>query len=210
MRTIRPYVDSLAYGFHVAVRPFDGFWDLKREKRGTLAAALTFLALLVATIAIRKQNTAFLFNYNRLEDINAAVDFATVTLLYGLWVVANWCLTSLMDGEGHMADIAMATGYALLPLIVINLPLVAVSYVISADEGAFYHAFELVSVVWSGFLLITGMSVTHQYSGKKTLLVTALTLVGMAVILFIALLFASVAQRMVEFARTVYAEVPFR
>ena len=37
------YKDSLRYALHVITHPFDGFWDLVHEKRGTIAAANTFL-----------------------------------------------------------------------------------------------------------------------------------------------------------------------
>ena len=33
------YIDSMKYALHVITHPFDGFWDLIHEKRGTMAAA---------------------------------------------------------------------------------------------------------------------------------------------------------------------------
>ena len=37
------YRDSLRYALHCIVRPFDGFWDLTHEKRGSMAAANTLI-----------------------------------------------------------------------------------------------------------------------------------------------------------------------
>ena len=37
-------IHGLRYALHVIVHPFDGFWDLKHEKRGNLASALIILA----------------------------------------------------------------------------------------------------------------------------------------------------------------------
>ena len=37
------YRDSLRYALHCIVRPFDGFWDLTHEKRGSMAAAIQLL-----------------------------------------------------------------------------------------------------------------------------------------------------------------------
>lgn len=200
----------MAYGFHVITHPFDGFWDLKREKRGTLAAAVTFAVLTVLMLVVRKQGTAFLFNMNRLEDVDMMVDIVTVGMLFILWCVANWCLTSLMDGEGKMQDIAIFTGYSLLPLLIIQFPLVVVSHMITAEEGTFYYVFTVISCLWTIALLLVGMMITHQYSMKKTLVTTVLTLVGMAIILFIALLFFSVIQQFLTFIVTAYKEIRFR
>lgn len=204
------YLKSMAYGFHVITHPFDGFWDLKREHRGTLAAALSFAVLTVLMLVVRKQGTAFLFNMNRLEDVDMMVDIVTVGLLYILWCVSNWCLTSLMDGEGKMRDIAIFTGYSLLPLLIIQFPLVLLSHVITTEEGTFYYVFSVISYIWTIALLVLGMMITHQYSMKKTLATTVLTLLGMAIILFIGLLFFSVIQQFLTFIVTAYKEIRFR
>ncbi len=204
------YLKSLGYGFHVITHPFDGFWDLKREHRGTLSAALTFAVLTVLMLVMQKQGTAFLFNMNRLEEVDMMVDIVTVGLLFILWCVSNWCLTSLMDGEGKMRDIAIFTGYSLLPLLLIQFPLILVSHVITAEEGTFYYVFSVFSYLWTIALLVLGMMITHQYSMKKTLATTLLTLLGMAIILFIGLLFFSVIQQFLTFIVTAYKEIRFR
>lgn len=204
------YLKSLKYGLYVIFHPFDGFWDLKRENRGTISAALTFVVATIFMLVVQKQNTAFLFNQNRLEYIDVTVDIITVGLLYILWVVSNWCLTSLMDGEGKMKDIAIFTGYSLLPMFLIQFPLIGISHLITVEEGTFYYVFTVLSYIWTAALLLLGMMVTHQYSMKKTILTTILTIVGMGILMFIGLLFFSVIQQMVTFVITIYKEVRFR
>lgn len=207
---MQKYLSSLKYGFHVIIHPFDGFWDLKREHKGTLSAAVTYIVLTILMLVVQEQNTAFLFNKNRLDQIDVLVDIITVGLLFVLWCVSNWCLTSLMDGEGKMRDIAIFTGYALLPLLLIQFPLIGVSHLITVEEGTFYYVFTAISYIWTAALLLFGMMVTHQYSMKKTILTTVLTIVGMGILMFIGLLFFSVIQQMVTFAVTIYKEIRFR
>ena len=129
------YLRTLKYGFHVIFHPFDGFWDLKKEHRGSIAASFTFIVLTIFMLVVQKQNTAFLFNMNRLETIDVMVDIVSVGLLCILWCVSNWCLTSLMDGEGKMRDIIIFTGYSLIPLWLIQFPLIGMSHMITAEEG---------------------------------------------------------------------------
>ena len=45
------YLDSVRYARHVIFRPFDGFWDLVHENRGTMGAAHTFLFLFLAILS---------------------------------------------------------------------------------------------------------------------------------------------------------------
>ncbi len=203
------YVKELKYGLHVIFHPFDGFWDLKREKRGSLAAALTFVVMVIFISTLEKQCTGFLFNTTRLSDINVVVDVLTVGMLYVLWCVSNWCLTSLMDGEGTMKDIMIAVGYALVPMILIRLPIIPLSGVITVDEGTFYTVFRTISYIWTGFLVFFATMVTHQYSLKKTAATCLCTIVGMGIILFIGLLFFNVIQQMISFGVTIYREIRF-
>ncbi len=204
------YGQTLKYAFHVIFHPVDGFWDLKREKRGSLSAALTIVFLTILTLTLEKQKTGFLFNTYRLEYINVIVDIMTVMLLYVLWSVSGWCLTSLMDGEGTFRDILIATGYALFPIPLIRLPLILVSHALTQSEGEFYTIFGAFCYIWVGFLIFMGTLVTHQYSVKKTILTCLLTVVGMGIILFIGLLFFNVIQQMLTFVTTIYREIRFR
>ncbi len=204
------YVETLKYGFYVITHPFDGFWGLRREGRGSVAAAVTFVALTILTLTIEKQNTGFLFNFNRLSDLNVVVDVVTVALLYVLWCVANWCTTSLMDGKGRMQDILTAVGYSLLPIILIRLPMVLMSHGITTNEGSFYYVLGTVSYLWAGFLIFTGTMVIHQYSVTKTIATCIVTIVGMGIIMFIGLLFFNVIQQMLTFVTTIYKELRFR
>ncbi len=203
------YVKELKYGFHILFHPFDGFWQLKREHKGSLAAALTYVGIVIMLTTFEKQTTGFLFNTVRLKDVNVVVDILTVTMIYVLWCVANWCLTSLMDGEGNMKDIFIAMGYALLPMIIIRLPMIALSLGITAEEGTFYYVLNSVSYIWTGILVFFGTMVTHQYSFKKTVLTCICTVVGMGIIMFIGLLFFSVIQQMITFFTTIYKEIRF-
>ncbi|MBZ4666698.1 YIP1 family protein [Mahella sp.] len=203
-------LDSLGYSFHVIFHPFDGFWDLKHEKRGSLSAAFIIIILLIVTFVLRRQLTGFAFNTNNPKTLNIFTEIFSVVIPYGLWCVANWCLTTLMDGEGSFTDIVIATAYATVPLILINLPLIPFSHIITAEEGAFYTFFAQLAVFWCGLLIVLGTMVTHQYTIGKTIGTSLLTIVGMGIIIFIGLLVFDLLQQMITFVYTIYREITFR
>lgn len=201
---------NLKFSFFLLFRPLKGFWELKNEKRGTIKAALTIVLLLTVTYVMRRQYTGFLFNYNNLTRLNIYVELASVLLPFTLWCVANWGLTTLMDGEGSARDIIIYSAYALVPLIVINVPLIFLSHIITIEEGAFYNFFSILSLLWSGLLILVGTMSIHQYSMKKTLFTTLLIVIGMGVLGFIAVLFLNVIQQMYNFVYNAYRELSFR
>lgn len=204
------YGKSLKYVFHVIFHPADGFWDLKRERRGSLSASLTFLALTIVTLALEKLETAFLFNPNRLSEANVLIDAFTVLLVFGLWCVANWCTTSLMDGKGRMKDIVIAMGYALFPVALIRLPMVLISHCITLQEGTFYYVFGFIAYAWAAALVFAGTMMTHEYSFGKTVFTCIITILGMGILMFIGLLFFNVISEMIVFVTTIYREIRFR
>lgn len=201
---------SLRYSLYLIFHPFDGFWDLKHEKKGNLKTALIIVAMVSAIFILRRQLTGFILNEVKLSELNIIVEILSIVLPFFLWCVANWCVTTLMDGEGSFKDIVITSAYALIPLILINVPLIIFSNVITLEEAAFYNFFDVLSLVWTIILLILGTSVVHQYSLTRTILTCICIVVGMGLIIFIALLFFSLLQQMYAFFYTIYQEIALR
>ena len=201
---------DIKYSFYAILHPYKGFEDLKREKRGDMRIAIGIIFLTIMSLIFKKQLTAFTFNPNNTAKLNIWIEFCTVLIPLCLWVVANWCLTTLMDGEGNMRDIFIASSYALLPIPIIYIPNIILSYALILEEKGIYTFFEIFPLVWAGILIIIGTMATHQYTLKKTLLTTVCIIVGMALIIFIALLFFSVIQQVYGFIYVIYKEMTFR
>ena len=204
------YVETLRYALYVIVHPFDGFWDLGHEKRGSLAAAHTFLALWLITYVLRLMFTNFQFINAPIQYINIYERCASLLLPFLVLCVANWSLSTLFDGKGRFTDIYMAMCYALVPYILIQLPLIVLSHVISFDEASYYTVLGSVSVIWCVFLIFVGLMQVHDYSPGKTLIFVFFTIFGALVILFLALVFLSLISDAVAYFISLYREIAFR
>ena len=64
-----------------------------------------------------------------------------------------------------------------------------------------------IGYVWVGLLLFFAMSVTHDYSMGKNVITILGTIVAMAVIMFIAILFSSLVIKMVTFVVAIVTEL---
>jgi hypothetical protein len=196
--------------FYVLLHPFQGFWDLKYENRGKMRVGLSMLLLLtVATILVR-QYAGFVVNFNDPYDLNSISELQYIILPFFLWCVANWSLTTLMDGEGKFKDIVMATGYALLPLVLMRFGNVFLSNIITLREAAFYYMVDYLSVLWFVWLMFIGTMTVHQYTVLKTLFTMLLTLFVMGIIMFLGLLFFSLLQEMIGFMVSIFSEISYR
>ncbi len=203
-------LNSLKYSFYIIFHPFDGFWCSKREKRGNAKAATILLFLVVLTYILIRQLTGFIFNYNEPKDLNILSETLSVVIPFLLWCIANWGITTLMDGEGTLRDIYIASAYALVPLILINIPLILLSNIITVEEGSLYFVINSFAVIWSAFLMFIGIMTIHQYSITKTLVTMAIAVVGMAGIIFLVLLFFALIQQFINFLYIFYKEFVLR
>ena len=198
------------YGTYVMFHPFDGFWDLKREKRGYMKSALTIAALFFLFYAVRLQYSGYITTGTISSEVNVLYGVALIFLPLCFWVIANWCITTLMDGKGTLKDIFIATCYALKPYVILSVPMLLVSHIIMVDELVFYQFADTVILIWILALLFFGLMITHDYSLSKSVLSVLLILVGICLIIFILLLLVHIVQEVYLFVYNSYTEIALR
>ena len=202
--------EELLYAFHVIIHPFDGFWDLKHEKRGSVRSALVILIITILAYYYNTIGTGYIFNPRPSTAFNIMGSVSAVIAPLLLWVVANWCLTTLFEGEGSMSDIFTACCYALTPLPLIMIPVTIASNFLTANEGGIISMLVSFAYIWLGLLVFFGMMVTHDYSVGKNILTCVATIVGMAFIMFIGILFSSLMAKIVSFVTNIVEEISYR
>ena len=204
------YIESMKYAKHVLFHPFDGFWDLTHEKRGSFAAATTFLVLFLLTDIAQLLFTNFQFINAPLQYVNIFEQAASLLLPFLILCLANWSMTTLFDGKGRFIDIYIAMCFALVPYTLIQLPLVFVSNIIAADEAAFYTVLMSFSNAWCIFLIFVGLMQVHDYGPGKTLIFLVVTVVGALIIIFLLLVFFSLLGDAASYFISLYREIAFR
>lgn len=205
----KTFWEEVLYAFHLIVHPFDGFWDLKHEKRGSVRAAIFYIALAIITFTYQAIGRGYIFN-PRATYSSIFTQITSLLVPLFLWVTANWCLTTLFDGEGSFKDIFIATSYCLVPIPMIIIPTVIASNFVTASEATLVNGIAGIAWWWVGILLFFGMMVTHDYSLLKNVLTCIGTVVGMAFIMFIGILFSTLLVKMVGFVSNIITEISYR
>ncbi len=190
--------------------PVDGFYEMKHEKKGKRSIMIINLLLFWISFSFQKQYTGFVMNENYPFSFNTFMDLLGLLLFFILWCVGNWSVTTLMGGEGKIKEIAMATAYALTPMILVFIPATIISNFMINTEKEFYFMLLTISIVWFSILLFIGIMSVHDYSVTKTVATIVLTFASMLVILFIILLMTMLVQQMYIFIRSIYIELIYR
>ncbi|MCL2754432.1 MAG: YIP1 family protein [Oscillospiraceae bacterium] len=196
--------------FYVTRHPFEGFEDL-RWKRGydSRVALVMVLAFFIITV-FQARATGFLFNQDLPKIFNIVPHFSMTILLFFVWVIGNWSLCTLFNGEGTMKNIMCVSAYALMPYMVSMLVNTIASNVLLQREAGFLSFIAAVGIAWSVIMMVSGMKALHQYSVPKTLLAILFTIVAMIIILFVVVLLVSLFQQVYIFFYTIYTELLFR
>ena len=205
----RTYGQELIYVFHLIFHPFDGYWDLKHEKRGSVRAAITFLGITILAFYYQAVGQGYILNPTaQYASVFSVVLSVCVPL--ALWIISNWCLTTLFDGEGSLKDIFIATCYALVPLAIVMIPATIASNFVLTTEANILSVVIAIGYIWAGMLIFFGTMVTHDYGLGKNFITVLGTILGMIVIMFISILFTTLLGKLVGFVTNIVTEIQYR
>ena len=205
----KTFREELIYVFHIMFHPFDGFWDLKHEKRGSVRAAIVFIVITILSYFYKAIGQGYLLN-TRESTSSLMTWVISVVVTVFLWVISNWCLTTLFDGEGSFKDIFVATAYSLLPVPLTVIPTTIASNFIIQNEKTMLSLVETIGLIYMVLLVIIGMMVTHDYPMGKNIITIGGTIIAMVFIMFVAVLFSTLLTKIVSFVSNIVIELRYR
>ena len=202
----------IRFPFYLTVHPYKAYWELKyeRDQKTNLWTSLIILAALSFTMILSSQYSGFLVNYNDPRELNSLMEIVYVVVPVLFFCIANWSLTTLMDGEGKFVEIFISTCFALLPLIVINCPGSGSATLSRWKRRPFTMSRAVSRTLWFLYLLFIGNMTVQQFTASKTILTLFLTAIAMGFMAFLCLLFFSLIQQIAGFVVTIYQELVFR
>ena len=199
-----------AFAGHILTHPLDGFWDMKYEKRGRGYIAAFGILLMIISGVFTGEVAGFLFNMTKFVPVNVFFEAEKVLVIFIVFVIGNWSVTTLLDGKGTFKDIALTFGYACFPIGLIQIPTALLTNLFTYREGVYVNLLYNGAWLWFFVLLFLGIMTIHQYTVFKMVLTTVVTVVAMAVIVFVYLLFFSLLTQMGTFIMAIVKEITFR
>lgn len=202
--------DKWKYLFYTVSHPVEGYYWIRHQERGSVAIAIILVILFSLSFSFNRLFSSFVVNELDPRTIDSLNELGGILLLYLLLCISNWSVTCLMQGEGRLKDIAIAIGYAMVPLIIsLNLATL-VSLFIADGEEAFYYLILVVGITYGVIMMLLGIMQVHNYSLSKTLVTLFLTMVAAFIIIFIGLLLADLVNQIYNFFYSIYIEIVFR
>ncbi|MFW5800122.1 MAG: hypothetical protein ACOCV8_04820, partial [Spirochaetota bacterium] len=180
--------DDILYVFTYLKNPAEATYDIKRKERISAFSVTILLGLYFVFYIYYIYNLGFLFNYVHLENVNVIEEIVKVFLPVLLWVVSNFLIGSIKEGEGRLKDVYITTIYSLAPYFLI-LPVIAfISNGLTYNESFILSLLETVAIGVTVIYFFFMVKETHFYSVKETfssILISAFTMIMMLLGIFI-------------------------
>lgn len=205
-------MSKFLYPFYILRHPVDGYRELKNNKKYSMAAANLILALWVLQRILDWGYADFDFKTPRALEtpVNLPQILLTTIVVFALACVSNWCFCTLMDGKGRFCEIWVGCAYGLIPYVTLALVRVGLSHLLVLDEGVFLTYLNWIGLIWSAFLIFEAVYIIHDYTVPKACGAIVLTIVGVLIMAFLAVLVVGLANQIISFFSTIYFEIKLR
>lgn len=195
---------------HTVFHPFEGFEDLRWKKGGSVLFASIIVLLWFVAEILHQNMLGYQFAVTNTKMFSIVPYIVQTICLFLVWVVGNWSICTLLDGEGTMKNIYIYSAYALIPYVAGLYIRTILSHILIQDEVIFITCVSVVGMAWSILLMFNAIKAVHQYSIGKTILALVLTFAAMLIILILLVLLVALFQQVYVFVSSVYTEITYR
>ncbi|URN94600.1 MAG: nuclease PIN [Candidatus Pristimantibacillus lignocellulolyticus] len=203
-------LQQLKHIFYIVRQPIDGFHAIRYEQKGSILSGTIVLVLAISSYAIMSSQIHFLFNPSvivRAEVFTPIVQFVVIWLGY---VISNYLISSLNQGEGRLRDVYIASSYAMFPFIMVGLPLTLISRTMTLNEEAIFMFLQYFLYGWVILLVFWKVQGIHNFSVGETIKTLILTIITMAILAILIFLIFSLSNELIHFVYSIYQEVAIR
>ncbi|MEK3888241.1 YIP1 family protein [Bacillus sp. FSL K6-3431] len=194
----------------VLAKPLDFFYDLKEPNRlkWSQAILLILLAYLVRMGSLLM--LGYHFETREPYEISYFHEFIWIFIPWITWCLANWSVSTILDGEGKFKELFVGSAFCLVPYIVFTIPVTVLTNILALSEGIYYSASIVIVLGWVALLMLIKVRVLHDFELGKLIMITFLTVLGMAIIWFIGILLYGLVNQFISFFLDIFKELRFR
>jgi hypothetical protein len=206
LNSLKP-TKQMTFGLKFQRQPSDAVYLIKYEGgAGVLSASLLyvwFIALQVLNVLI----TGYLFSSRNIYNTQIfELVFFSVAPLF-LWIIANYFVSTVSDGEGKLKHLYIGTIYALTPYLIFALPIFLLSRILTLNEGFIYTLANVLIYGWCVVLLFKNYQEMHDYSFSKTIKNILLTAVCFIFFILAVYMLYMLSKQLFDYIAQVLREV---
>ena len=180
--------------------PVDSFEDIRYENQSNYIEAIAVMLIYFVTHMLSLLVTSFIYRGGRpLAMTNWGVHVGLVFVPWIVVVIVNHGVTTILYGEGRFRDIFIGGAFCHVPLIFTELPLALLTNILSEEEAGLYSLAQNIVYLYVVFLIFMCIRGIHGFQAGKALVVFFITVVGVALVSGLFMVFYGLASQMFDF-----------
>jgi DNA-binding beta-propeller fold protein YncE len=203
-------ISQLLHPFRMLRHPIEGYYELEsKEKASVFSATLLLLFFFVVHVFVLYE-TNVLFSNVETNSISLFSEVYKIYIPLLAWIICNYLVSTINDGEGKFKNVYKGTIYAFSPYLVFAIPLTVMSKGLTNMEYVIYDFSKKGIILWCGFLLFMMVKEIHGYEIRETMRNMFLSVAGMLVLGLISFILFGLSNQVIDFMYSIFQEVKLR
>ena len=142
----------------------------------------------------------------KISDTNVIMEIGRIFLPVLTLSLSIYAVQSILYGETTLSMIFTTVTYSLIPYLILTPAMILVSQILSSQEAGYYAAINNAMWLWIILLIISSIMYMNNFSFKKTVMVSLLSIAGVAFIWGVAIMIIAMTIQLAGFFNELYRE----
>ncbi len=187
--------------------PIDTYYKIRRENGGSVTVSTVLYAIIAIEFLIYLYLTGYIFNQELYKFINGFLLLFLFMAAIFLFIVVNYLVATINEGEGSFKKLYISTAYAFAPYLIGMIPVVILSNLLTLNEGFLIYLGLSVITVWTVVLIFLMIKEIHDFSFKETIKIFLLTIFTFVILLLVVYILYILGDQVYNFIYELVQEV---
>lgn len=201
------FVDNFLFIFEFHQAIFDGIYTIKRRKRVSVFFSMILFLLYIGLFLMYHQWTNVIFV---ADNPYLLYELATFIFVVLLWMVSNYLICSINDGEGTFLQSVNGTAYAMTPILFVFPVVIFLSNGLTLEQRVFFYLPQAIAGLWVLFLQFFVIKDLHNYEVGETFTIIFKSIFTMLIIGLCVFVLYTLGSQLINFILDVITEVSAR
>ena len=155
------------YFLCILFHPTQGYYLIGKKAPVGYAFILIPLACIMPVLNI------YLCHYplqtQSVRDANILIEILSVLVVVVTFIVANYAVATINDGESKFKSVLVGTAFSLLPYIIFTVPIALMSNIMCLEDIMLFQFLHQIIWIWVGILLFIQVMYLNNYSVGQTI-----------------------------------------
>ncbi len=199
-------VSDVLFMFSFIKHPLDSFYYLKRKEKGSYKGATIVFLMFFVTYMLYTTSKGFIYQYIEPSDLDLGSIILGFYSIFFLFVISNYLVTSINDGEGSIGEVYKGVAYSLMPIMLAMLITTYMSHKLTYGEVILLDLVMNAGTLGTGLFIFLAVQELHNYTIRETIKSFLMTFLFMLIVAVLIAFIQIMGDQLVQFVIALFEE----